>query len=155
MSHNNIVLNSEFVKYFRLTRLQQSLIKLLILHGPASTFRLTKLEKKHYESVWRSLKYLESKGLVRVARKKQGSTNKSKVLDEITGVAFQGLLDIDLSIAWQMGSWIYVIKEMQQDVLLEVLVYLPKEDKITRVVVPLKEEYLELSREAALSMPCE
>jgi predicted ArsR family transcriptional regulator len=155
LSHNNIVLNSEFVEYFRLTKLQRLLIKLLILHGPASAFRLTKLARRHYESTWRSLKYLESKGLVRVAKTKKGSTNRTKTLYEITGVAFQGLLNIDLSVAWQMGSWIYAIREICQDALLEVLVYLPKEDKLSRVVVPLKEEYMELARKTAQTMPSE
>lgn len=155
LSYDDIVLNSEFVKCFRLTNLQQLLIKLLILHGPASAFRLTKLAKRYYESVWRSLKYLESKDLVRATRAKKGSTNKTKTLYEITGVAFQGLLNIDLSVAWHMGAWIYTIKEIRPDELVEALVYLPKEDRLSRVIVPLKEECMELARKTAQSTPCE
>lgn len=155
LSYDNILLNSDFVKNFRLTKTQQLLIKLLILHGPASAFRLTKLTGKYYESVWRSLKYMESKGLVHVTTTRKGLTNKTKTLYEITGVAFQGLLNIDLDIAWQMGTWIYAIKEIRRDALLEVLVYLPEEDKLSRVIVPLKEEYMELARKTAQSMPCE
>ena len=152
MSYNNISLNSEFAKYFRLTKLQQCLIKSLILVGPASPFRLKKLVRRHYESVCRSLKHLESEGLIHIASTKKGLTNKTKNLYDITGVAFQGLLNIDLDIAWQMGSWIYIIKEIRRDELLEALVYLPKEDKLHRLVVPLKDEHMELARKTALSM---
>jgi len=152
LSYNNISLNSELVKYFRLTKLQQCLIKALILVGPASSFRLTKLVRKHYESVWRSLKHLENKGLVRATSTKKSLTNKTKNMYDITGVAFQGLLNIDLDMAWQIGSWIYVIKEIRPDDLLEALVYLPKENRLHRVIVPLKDEHIELARKTALSM---
>lgn len=152
MYYENIRLNSEFIKYFRLTKLQQDLIRALVVYGPASSSRLTKLVRKHYESVWRSLNYMRGKGLVSVTKIKRGSTNRPKKMYEITGVAFQGLLNIDLDIAWQMGSWIYTLREISRDKLLEALVYSPQEDKLRRVIVPLKDEYMELARKTALSM---
>jgi len=98
---------------------------------------------------------MEGKGLVRVTKIKRGPTNRPKKMYEITGVAFQGLLNIDVDIAWQMGSWIYTLREISRDKFLEALVYLPQEDKLQRVIVPLKDEYMELARKTALSMHSE
>lgn len=155
MYYGNIRLNSKFIKYFRLTKLQQDLIKALVVFGPASSSRLARFVRRHYESVWRSLKYMEGKGLIRVTAIKRGSTNRPKKTYEITGMAFQGLLNIDLDIAWQMGSWIYTLREISRDKLVEALVYLPQDDKLHRVIVPLKDEYMELARKTALSMHVE
>lgn len=71
---------------------------------------------------------------------------------EITGAAFHGLLNIDLNIAWQMGSWIYTLREISPEKLIEALVYLPQEYKLHRIIIPLKDEYIELARKTALSM---
>jgi len=153
--YEDIRLNSEFVKYFKLTKLQQDLIRALVVCGPASSSRLTKIIKKHYESVWRSLRYMERKGLVQVVKTKKGAIKRSKKLFQITGTAFQGLFNIDPKFLWYMRSWIYTLKEISPNELVEALVYLPHDDKLTRVIIPANDERVELARKTAISWPHE
>lgn len=155
MYYDNIRINPEFVRNFKLTKLQQDLIKALALFGPASSSRLTKLVKRHYESVWRSLRYMEKKGLVQVVKTKKGSTRRLKKLFQITGTAFQGLFNIDPELLWYMKSWIYTLKEISPNELVEALVYMPHEDKLTRVIIPANDENMELARKIAISWPHE
>ncbi len=95
LAHHIIHLNPDFIASFRLTELQKELVKELVLHGPASATRLAKITGRHYESVWRSLGYMENKDLVQVVETKRGSTKRLKKLFQITGMAFQGLFNID------------------------------------------------------------
>lgn len=155
LTHHIIRLNPGFIASFRLTKLQKELIKALVLYGPASATRLAKITRRHYESIWRSLGYMEGKGLVQVAETKRGSTKRLKKLFQITGMAFQGLFDIDPELLYYMGSWIYTLREISSNRLVEALVYLPHEDRLTRVIIPASDKFMELARKVAMSMPHE
>jgi hypothetical protein len=153
--HNSIYLQPDFVKYFRLTMLQQEVIKLLVLHNRLSTIRLAKLADRHYESVWRCLKHMEEKGLVCVVETKKGLTNRYKKLFAITGMAFQGLFNVDPEIIQRMGAWIYTIREVSPNKLVEALVYLPQKDELRRVIIPASNEHMDSARSMAMSMRTE
>jgi len=98
---------------------------------------------------------MEKKGLVQVVKTKKGSTRRLKKLFQITGTAFQGLFNIDPELLWYMKSWIYTLKEISPNELVEALVYMPHEDKLTRVIIPANDENMELARKIAISWPHE
>jgi len=98
---------------------------------------------------------MERKGLVQVVKTKKGSKKQLKKLFQITGTAFQGLFNIDPEFLWHMRSWIYTLKEIKPNELVEALVYLPHKDKLTRVIIPANDESMELARKIAVSWPHE
>ena len=134
---DKIHLQSDFVKCFRLTRLQKEIIKLLVLHNRLSAIRLSKFTNRHYESVWRCLKNMENKGLVQVVENRKGITNRFKKLFTITATTFQGLLSVDPDLLPYFGAWIYTVREVSAGKLVEALIYKPEENKLTRVIIPL------------------
>ena len=146
------MINEEYKKHFKISELQRNILISVIIYGPISSFKLSKMLKKHYESVWRSIKKLSEKGLLTIYNVKNSVSKKNIKLCEITGMGLQGFLNIDLELAWYINNWIYTIKEFEDENIIYALHYHVDKGKITRVIIPAGEEYIKLAKEVAVSI---
>ena len=146
------MINEEYKKHFKISNLQRDILISVIIYGPINSFKLSKMLKKHYESVWRSIKKLSEKGLLTIYNLKNSASKRDIKLCEITGMGLQGFLNIDLECAWYLNNWIYTIKEFKDGNIIYALHYHVDKDKITRVIIPTGEGNNKLAKEVALSL---
>ncbi len=146
------MINEEYKKHFKISNLQRDILIPVIIYGPISSFKLSKMLKKHYESVWRSIKKLSEKGLLTIYNVKNSASKRNIKLCEISGVGLQGFLNIDLEFVWYINNWIYTIKEFKDGNIIYALHYHVNKGKITRIIIPTGEEYIKLAKEVAVSI---